>query len=248
MLLQSLWMHLVALVITTTLMVESWCCQGFVLQQSHGLQTTSVSNSNIFVRSPPSTSRSNKYKKKKHFDSIPPSLPTRNTNLHVSQLQEQLVFPILSKTLKKLVIGTTIFLVSLFNYRRILWPGSLPDKSFKEPLPPGQLGCPFFGVLFDITKPFKMMKKKKKINFNEARLKFVYAFFQPMVFASGKNNIRRILNSEFDEKGTEIATFFQNETKILGGSSILFSKDKVEHGYVCLCRILKSSELNTQRN
>jgi hypothetical protein len=42
--------------------------------------------------------------------------------------------------------------------------------------------------------------------------------------------IQQILNSEFNEDGVEIATFFRNDKRLFGGRSILFSNNKVEHG------------------
>ena len=84
---------------------------------------------------------------------------------------------IISKVLKKFLIGASLFIISLLNYRSILWPGPLPDKSFKEPLPPGKLSCPWAGVLFNIYSPFNLSKKGAKFDFHQSRMRFIYAFF-----------------------------------------------------------------------
>ncbi len=137
------------------------------------------------------------------------------------------------------------------NYRRLLWPGSLPDKSFDESLLPGKLGCPFIGVGSNLFSPFDIQKNSTTttdagtsgtntafVDFDQPRLGFVYAFFSPMAFVMGKKNVKQIVNSEFDEGGTEIVTFFENEKKLFGQDSVLLLKDKKEHRYVfVLCMI-----------
>jgi len=122
--------------------------------------------------------------------------------------------------------------MNMHFYRKFLWPGSQPDKSFTEPLPPGELGCPFFGVAFNVFSQFNIKKGVNAADFDQPRFRFVYAFLSPMAIVTGKKNVNQILNSEFDENGTEIATFFRNEEKLLGGSGILFSKDKDEHSFL----------------
>lgn len=140
--------------------------------------------------------------------------------------------PIHPKSIKTMLFGALLVLFSKLNYRRILWPGSLPDPTFKEPLPPGDLGCPFLGTSFNLFSMFSYKKEVKKntaADFDKPRMKFFYAFLSPMIFVSGRKIIKQILNSEFESKGIEIASFLPNERKLLGGQSILYSNDKNEH-------------------
>lgn len=145
--------------------------------------------------------------------------------------------------LKRILVKASQLLSHYFNYRRFLWPGSLPDKAYKEPLIPGELGCPFFGVAMKAYSPFEIKKKSDKEKeeqekeqnrknklFDALTLKFSYAFLSPMVFISGKRNVRKVLNSEFKDGGVAMTTFAPNERKLFGGHSILYAKDKQEHG------------------
>lgn len=146
-----------------------------------------------------------------------------------------LTLPGLSKLTKALLVGASLFVFGIFNYRRLLWPGSMPDTSHQEPLPPGHLGCPFLGTSFNLYSMFsyKNMNKmnQNRLDFNKPRMKLYYAFLSPMIFISSQKLISKILNSEFDPKeiGVEMTSFFPNEQKLLGGQSILFSKHRQEH-------------------
>ncbi len=153
----------------------------------------------------------------------------RSTKLQSSHI---LALPAaLPKSTKTLLMAASMLLFSILNKRRLLWPGSLPDPTVKEPLPPGNLGCPFIGTSSNIFSMFSYKKKKKDklLDFNIPRLKLYYAFLTPIVFVSGVKVIKKILNSEFDSKGIEMASFLPNEKKMFGGQSILYSEAKDEH-------------------
>ena len=148
----------------------------------------------------------------------------------VLQSSKLFAAPRILKSIKTMLLGALLSLFSILNYRRILWPGSLPDPNFKEPLPPGDLGCPFLGTSYNSMFSYKKkIKKNTAADFDKPRMKFYYAFLSPMIFVSGRKIIKQILNSEFESKGIEIASFLPNERKLLGAKSILYSNDKNEH-------------------
>mmetsp|Transcript_59179 Transcript_59179/g.175885 ORF Transcript_59179/g.175885 Transcript_59179/m.175885 type:complete len:301 (-) Transcript_59179:1065-1967(-) len=54
---------------------------------------------------------------------------------------------------RALILLFSAYLLLSKRYRRVLWPGSGPDASVSEPLPPSSMGCPFIGTnLFGGTK------------------------------------------------------------------------------------------------
>jgi cytochrome P450 len=242
------WPSLIAiLTITLSLLNEVRLCEAFVLRQNNiplsdrsdlGTHTitSTCSGSICGILSSTATTTSPQRDVKPIFTKTSTMLQM----LPSPQQPQQIAIPIISKTLKRmLVAATSMVLVSVLNYRRILWPGSSPDKAYSEPLPPGKLGCPFLGVSMNLYDAFNTTNTKDEYanektrldDFKKLRMKFVYAFLSPMVTVSGKKNVRAILNSEFDEGGAKMTTFAPNERKLLGGNSILYSKNKEEHGF-----------------
>ena len=253
------WLSLITIVIiTSSLLKEVRFCEAFVLPNNYiplsnrndlGTTTSTCSGSICGILSSTTTTTAAAATRTTTTTTtttsqrdVKPHFTKTSTMLQMlpsPQLPQQIAIPIISKTLKRmLVAATSIVLVSILNYRRILWPGSSPDKAYSEPLPPGKLGCPFLGVSMDLyaafnttnTKDEYANEKTRRDDFKKLRLKFVYAFLSPMATVSGKKNVRAILHSEFDEGGAEMTTFAPNERKLLGGNSVLYSKNKEEHG------------------
>lgn len=132
-----------------------------------------------------------------------------------------------------LVLGAAVLFLSK-QYKKIFWPGSSPDSSLQEPLPPGSMGCPLFGsnvmagsrdygpYVFFSSKTFQKYK-------NPALIKF-YAFGMPSVSVTGSDNIKAILKDEFDPNGVNTELVGDAFQQVFGDESVLYEGDKAKHG------------------
>jgi len=133
-----------------------------------------------------------------------------------------------------LVLGAAMLFLSK-QYKRIFWPGSSPDPSLSEPLPPGSLGCPFLGsnVMSGTREygPYVFFERARQSFQNPSLLK-LYAFGMPMVSVTGSDNIQTILKDEFDPEGVNTEMLGDSYTQVFGDNSILYESDKTTHGFL----------------
>ena len=124
-------------------------------------------------------------------------------SLHMSSLG--VFWPNSTPLVRKIFFATVAAALAFFNRRRLLWPGSGPDKSFPNtPLPPSTMGCPFVGrnllgvselrgPMYVILDAFKKVGRQKLVT--------MYSFFIPIIAVSGQNTIKKVLEREFDPEG-----------------------------------------------
>mmetsp|Transcript_11554 Transcript_11554/g.16713 ORF Transcript_11554/g.16713 Transcript_11554/m.16713 type:complete len:558 (-) Transcript_11554:121-1794(-) len=93
--------------------------------------------------------------------------------------------------------------------QRILYPGSVPDSSHAEPVPPGQMdGCPWIGSISMYSNPNKFVHNKaaKIANPPPKMFKF-FAFAKPMVVLVGSSAIKKVLSREFKKKDGGVSQY-----------------------------------------
>lgn len=124
------------------------------------------------------------------------------------------------------------YLVLTKRLNKILYPGSGRDPTSDAPLPPGSLGCPFFGknVMAGSTEygPTVFFNNARKKLGNPSIFKS-FAFGLPMVSVSGKENIKSVLKDEFSPTGVNTMMVSDNLGSIFGFESLLYEKNKMEH-------------------
>jgi len=145
-----------------------------------------------------------------------------------------LTTPLMKRVLILLV--SAYVLLSKELYKRILWPGSGPDTSVAEPLPPGAMGCPLFGktTLFAGTKeqgPFAAFAKIAS-KLGNPKIFQTYMFGNRITSVSGLDNVRTALRREFEEDGINTVTVNDNFDEFFGGESILYEGDKKTHTFL----------------
>lgn len=118
--------------------------------------------------------------------------------------------------------------LAIFKRQQILYPGTSPDPKYSEPLPPGTLGCPFFGhnILKNTNErgPGEFFRRTSAMLGN-ARI-FKYMFIgNPVVSISGIKNVKKVFNSEFKSiHSRQLQTLF-------GKNSLFVCKDSDEHSF-----------------
>jgi len=135
--------------------------------------------------------------------------------------------------------------VAVYKNRRgiskVLYPGSLSDPDFSEPLPEGKLGCPLvgnLGIIFDSgdneNGPGKFWRKQAAsvAKSDESNRKiFKYSMFgKPVVMLAGMKNIKYAFNSEF--KRIKTGGILQTFTNLFGKENLLFVQDQDRHQYM----------------
>lgn len=144
----------------------------------------------------------------------------------------------LTKPLAKrmlLVLGVAAMLFLSKQYTRILWPGSSPDSALSEPLPPGSLGCPFFGNnIMAGTREYGpyVFFDRANTKLNNPSLFKLYAFGMPMVSVRGSDNIKTVLKDEFDPNGVNTELVGESYTQVFGNQSIIYESDGKTHGFL----------------
>lgn len=131
------------------------------------------------------------------------------------------------------LVFTTLFVLSSRLRRKVLFPGTDADPTHSEPLPEGSFGCPLFG------KPFFRGDKKYGAGAfyrdiaaslgNPGVWKY-YFMGKPFAVVSGGDNLKTVLNMEFDtltSSGAEVM-----EGGLLPMKSILFEPDKSRHAFL----------------
>jgi cytochrome P450 len=126
------------------------------------------------------------------------------------------------------------------NVQSALWPGVKADPTVPEPLPPGSLGCPFFG-----SDSFLSGNKKDGPGFffkqasaragHPSLFKF-YFLGTPVVSVSGAKQYQQISFLEFSHIEALSPTYndgqvdeSQDVPNVFGNDSILFERNKEKH-------------------
>jgi len=120
--------------------------------------------------------------------------PLASVSTSVARKATQLFPPLVQKTM---LIGFGLLL--LLQRQRILYPGSFPDSSHSEPLPPGEIGgCPWIGKLNLLTRIDRGVSKTAKST-GRKNPKFFKAFgySSPILFIAGNSESKKILKNEF---------------------------------------------------
>jgi len=139
--------------------------------------------------------------------------------------------PVIPAIVRKIILLGAAIALSL-NLKRILYPNIVKDAAVDEPLPPGKLGCPLFGnQIFVGSKSFgtgyfwhRMSKA-----LGAPRVWMVYFLGRPGAVITGGDNIKALLNTEFDADGIQNGV---NPSGILDENSMLAEKDRKTHSYM----------------
>ena len=136
-----------------------------------------------------------------------------------------------------------------------LWPGSQPDPSVTDAsLPPGSLGCPFFGIdgfLSGNSKdgPGCFFRQAAKAAGDPHIYQF-YFFGSPVASVSGKDLVTEVTNMEFHQLEALSATYNDGATPtaleadaevpptVFGNDNAMFERDREKHAF--LRRIMKA--------
>jgi hypothetical protein len=110
-----------------------------------------------------------------------------------------------------------------------LWPNTLADLYYEEPLPPGPLGCPWKGFNAKQSDPsfgpgvlfYRIFEKLQRPQ--------IYKFFSQskgIAIVSGYANSKAVLTQEFDKVVSQVVPFTY---KLVGESSLQCSRNRKEH-------------------
>lgn len=123
--------------------------------------------------------------------------------------------------------------------RSVLWPGTQPDNSFAEPLPPGSLGCPFFGnniLAGSKEKGPEYFYREASEHLGHPRLWKFYFFGVPVASVSGAELVQDLLSREFSTLRVMPEMYGYGDTKkkkhkpaIFGTNNLMFERDKDKH-------------------
>lgn len=172
-------------------------------------------------------------------DSIPQShKPIRSSEKGSTALQAALLPNVVTKIsppVRNAILFSTAA-VAVYKNRSKFYPGSAPDPAFDEPLPEGQMGCPFvgnLGVIFDSgdkeTGPGKFWRKQAAKVTNRKIFKYMF-LGKPVIMLSGMKNIKEAFNTEF--KRIKTGSSIKNFRKLFGGENLLFITDADRHQYM----------------
>ena len=139
--------------------------------------------------------------------------------------------PVIPSIVRKIILLGAAIALSL-NIKRILYPNIAKDQAVDAPLPPGKLGCPLFGnQIFVGSKKFgtgyfwhRMSKA-----LGAPRVWMVYFLGRPGAVITGGDNIKNLLNTEFDDDGVQNGV---NPSGMLDENSMLAEKDRKMHSYM----------------
>ena len=131
-----------------------------------------------------------------------------------------------------IMIGFAVLLV-LVQRRRIFYPGTFPDPSVKEPLPPGTIGgCPWFGSLSMFSNMNKFLYRTSD-KLGSPKIWKLFAFANPMAVLSGSSVIKTVLSKEFKGDGISQPTQLGNIIELFGNQSMSFeTKDKDKYNFL----------------
>ena len=128
---------------------------------------------------------------------------------------------------------------SLFGVRRWLqrrlWPGAKPDPNFAEPLPPGSLGCPFFG--HNVMKGSKqdgpeIFYRQESERLGHPSIWKLYFLGGPCAAVTGAPLVQDMLSREFVTVGAEEDTSTKkpkNRVAVFGQNNIGYERNQEKH-------------------
>jgi len=137
--------------------------------------------------------------------------------------------------------GTDILLKLKRSIKNALWPGSQPDPSASEPLPPGSLGCPFFG-----SDGFLSGNKKDgpgcffpQQSAREGHANIVKFYFMgaPVASVSGAKLVNQLTRAEFSQTEALSPTYNDGNAEkevpsVFGNDNLLFERNKDKHAFL----------------
>ena len=130
------------------------------------------------------------------------------TQLQVTSAPLATISTSIVKTSTKLfppAVRNTLILIFGFllikQRQRLFYPGSFPDVSFAEPLPPGKInGCPLLGNLSFLASMNNAVSDQASLNGNPSPSKFkFFGFGKPVIAIAGLKNIKKLMKREFGE-------------------------------------------------
>jgi cytochrome P450 len=110
-----------------------------------------------------------------------------------------------------------------------LWPNTLADLSYEEPLPPGPLGCPWKGFNAKQSDPSFGQGVLFYRLFEKLQRPRIYKFFSQskgIAIVSGYANSKAVLTQEFDTVVSQVVPF---TSKLVGESSLRCCQNGKEH-------------------
>ena len=139
--------------------------------------------------------------------------------------------PVIPAIVRKIILLGAAIALSL-NLKRILYPNIAKDPAVDAPLPPGKLGCPLFGnQIFVGSKTFGTgyFWHRTARALGNPRVWMVYFLGRPGAVISGGDNIKKLLNTEFDPDGIQNGV---QPSGILNENSMLAETDRRKHAYM----------------
>ena len=144
-----------------------------------------------------------------------------------------------------LLLAATTALLWIFRRRflahprihALLWPNTRPDPNFKEPLPPGDLGCPFLGHnLFqgNTRQGPEVFYSKHSAQLGHPSIWKFYSFGAPVVALTGSELVTKVQNLEFHQLTSMGRNATKNQTSdaIFAANNLMFEKSKTRHRYL----------------
>ena len=225
--------------LVTTLLLLS----GGVLQRCDAFVSSSSSRSACFA-SPVDSRLSTSIAVLPTFAAISPT--TRREGSHhqatrLAMLPAAMASAVLSRLssarlITKLCLFLSATLLVLFRQKsQLLWPKTAGDPNFTQPVPLGPLGCPFFGLPFfigstDYGAGAFYLKQAAKLPMAARKLWKFYFLGNPFVVVAGADNVKAILNKEFEPNGLRSAT--RRSSSLGTGASIISEQDKSRHQFL----------------
>jgi len=137
---------------------------------------------------------------------------------------------------RKTLVGAFGFIKA--SFRSFLWPGSLPDANFPEPIPPGSLGCPLFGSNIMVGSE----KEGPEVFYSRTSEKLghprIWKFFflgTSVASLSGGDNIRSVFGRYYERfavMGPDRPRRKRRKTVLYGTETVMFERDPVRHQFL----------------
>jgi len=130
---------------------------------------------------------------------IPRSLTSRDASLAVFPSMAKNAFRRSPVMTKAMLAGLALLFVTRFQ--QILYPGSITDSNYADPLPPGTIGgCPYIGS-FGFLSNMNGFLHDRAAQLGSPKIFKLFGFGMPTIVVSGSSQIRKLLGLEFRKKG-----------------------------------------------
>jgi len=128
----------------------------------------------------------------------------------------------------------------ILKRQHIFYPGSFPDSSFKEPLPPGKInGCPWMGSLSYMTAMNRVTSDKAhEIASTPPKMFKFYGFGKPVVLLSGSSKVRNLMKREFGGGVNQYGAGEGDLMKLFFGSESMLSETSDGKKYSSLQKLV----------